>query len=277
MDDLIKQSSLRLYDAYSSYSDSELLIGGVVNILNMNDFTSAYSLKEKLFWSQVNDQKKVLPRLDRKFAIWKNTLLKNITESLEKKKLPKEMIEQKRGELTEEIEKAREKLLEIQRDPKMYDVRISKYHTGPSLGVEIRFRTKTQNKEKKIRLKNSLPNVLYFMKKKVEVAPHNELATYFESAEVVFGDVYAKRLTKQESIERIKKREAKEPQAKEKKRRIMNKYLVVLFDIQDIANKKKVDSFTVEAHSKSDAMDKAHTVSANKYPKLKRLVEIREI
>ena len=165
-------------------------LGSIVKYLNEDGLTHTYSLNEKTFAKQVNDQDKVKEMLDGEFTIWKNSLLKQVTSKVASKGLKGEALEAKRKELHAEVDEAEERLGYIKENFEELDVRISSFLTRPSLGIVARFRLDGNTKEKSIRLKNSIPNVIYIKKKEPTVYPNNKLAAFLGSASHAFGDVY---------------------------------------------------------------------------------------
>ena len=57
----------------------------------------------------------------------------------------------------------------------------------------------------------------------------------------------------------------------------MAMYIASIYDITDIKNKKFLEDIPIVAGFKSEAIEKAHEKAYEKYPKIQRLVEIRNI
>jgi hypothetical protein len=186
--------SKRLEIEYSYDKDvlKRYSLGAIVKHLNEDGPTHTYSLNEKTFAKQINDQEKVRDSLDGEFAIWKNSLLKQVTSKVASMGLKGAALEEKIKELHKEADEAEEVLEYIKEHFDELDVKISSLLTRPSLGVIIRFRLSSSAKEKSIRLKNSIPNVLYIKEKEQTIYPNNKLTAYLKSATHAFGDVYYK-------------------------------------------------------------------------------------
>ena len=164
----------------------------IVNYLNDGQPTNTYSLSEKKYWRQINDPEKVKKALDAEFVIWKNSLLSRVTSAIKAKGLTDEKVVLKREDLQKEIELAALRLAYVKEHFDELDVRISSFFHRPSFGILIRFRTIMEKRERKIRLKNSIPNVLFMKKIVVDVDPQNELIHFFKDSTNAFGDVYYK-------------------------------------------------------------------------------------
>jgi len=57
----------------------------------------------------------------------------------------------------------------------------------------------------------------------------------------------------------------------------MKTYFISVYDIENLAKKRLIDELTLQAEDKSDAQDKAHCMSYEKFPNVKRMVSIREM
>ena len=55
----------------------------------------------------------------------------------------------------------------------------------------------------------------------------------------------------------------------------MTEYIVAIYDIEDIRNKKFLTEIKIIAESRSDVIDKAHTRAEKLYPEIKRMVHVR--
>ncbi len=56
----------------------------------------------------------------------------------------------------------------------------------------------------------------------------------------------------------------------------MNIYTVRIYDIKDVKKPKFIDDINIEAESKEEALDMAHKVAYDKFPKIKRMLEIKK-
>ena len=167
-------------------------IDSIVKYLNGEGIPPAhtYTLREKTFHRQINDPDKVREMLDTEFKLWQNRLLKEVTSKIATKGLSPEQIQAKRSELNAEIAVAQKKHEYIKENFDNLEVKISSLVKRPSFGVVIRYWVIGATKETKIRLKNTIPNVLYFKEKPVEVPPHNKIKEFLERSENPYGEVY---------------------------------------------------------------------------------------
>jgi len=167
-------------------------IDSIIKYLNGDGVSPAhsYTLREKTFHRQITKPDTVKEMLDTEFKLWRNRLLKEVLSKVTSKGLTPEQIQSKRDELNAEIAVAEEKHDYIKENFDSLEVKISSLIKRPSFGVVIRYWVIGATKETKTRLKNTIPNVLYFKEKPVETAPHNKIKEFLEHSENPYGEVY---------------------------------------------------------------------------------------
>jgi len=57
----------------------------------------------------------------------------------------------------------------------------------------------------------------------------------------------------------------------------MYSYIATIFDIKNIQSPKYVDEVVIAASSRSEAIDRGHTEAERLYPKIKRMINIRQM
>jgi len=175
------------------YSDlpnyKHLNLSNIVKIINPLEPAHYYKLYVREKWEQVNDQEKVLARLDGKFAKWKNRIKKETRESCKLKAIPQDKIDEIMRRIDEEIIVAKKDLAYIKENFDDLDVRISGYAHRKVYGA---ISYKLHKKQYSTTLRNSVPNILWFkeLTEDEKVRSNNELKLYLDKATLAFGDVY---------------------------------------------------------------------------------------
>ncbi len=183
----LEQILQREYGDLPSYKHYSL--SNIVKIINPLEPSHYYKLYVREKWEQVNDQEKVLARLDGKFAKWKNRIKKETLESCKLKAIPQEKIDAIMKNIDDEIVVAKKDLAYIKENFDNLDVRISGYAHRKVYGA---ISYKLHKKQYSTTLRNSVPNVLWFkeLTEDEKVRTNNELKLYLDKATLAFGDVY---------------------------------------------------------------------------------------
>ena len=56
----------------------------------------------------------------------------------------------------------------------------------------------------------------------------------------------------------------------------MQKFIITIYDIKDIASPKHLEEITVETNSKAEALDIGHQIAFEKFPEVKRMITTRK-
>ncbi len=188
--DLLSSFESQLYKEYGDLSSyKKYNLSNIVKIINFDEPSHYYKLYVREKWEQVNDQEKVLARLDGKFAKWKNRIKKETLESCKLKLIPQESIDKIMSDIDDEIIVARKDLEYIKENFDDLDVRISGYAHRKVYGA---ISYKLHKKQYSTTLRNTVPNVLWFreLSEDDKVRSNNELKLYLDKATLAFGDVY---------------------------------------------------------------------------------------
>ncbi|MEA3227673.1 MAG: hypothetical protein U9P38_01240 [Campylobacterota bacterium] len=179
-----------LYKEYGDLANYKIYkLSNIVKIVNPTEPSHYYKLYVREKWEQVNDQEKVLARLDGKFAKWKNRLKKETFESCKLKGIPQDKISDIMNNIDQEIIVAKRELAYIKENFDNLDVRISGYAHRKVYGA---ISYKMNKKQYSTTLRNSVPNILWFreLSEDDKVRTNNELKLYLDKATLAFGDIY---------------------------------------------------------------------------------------
>lgn len=160
-------------------------ISKITKVINPDEVATYYKPFAKEKWEQVNNREKVLNRLESKYNIWKNSLIKNTKGKLAEIGAPSSVVKETMKRVDMEIEEGARSLDYIIENFEELDVMISGYELRKKYGA---VQYKSGGKFCNTTLRLDVANVLWY--KKERSREDNETALFIEKAKKAFGIVY---------------------------------------------------------------------------------------